>query len=61
MDPNKTLREIRELDRKALRLERADKSLPPEDADRLMELVRALDEWLTKGGFLPTDWRKGRS
>lgn len=26
-------------------------------AYELAELVEALDEWLTKGGFLPTRWR----
>jgi hypothetical protein len=24
----------------------------------LVEKVDALDQWLRKGGFLPTDWRK---
>ncbi len=24
----------------------------------LAELSRALDEWITGGGFLPTEWRK---
>lgn len=26
--------------------------------DRLAELVIALDEWITKGGFLPERWTK---
>ncbi len=28
------------------------------DAERLAELVVALDEWITKGGFLPERWTK---
>jgi hypothetical protein len=28
------------------------------DATRLAELVLALDEWIRKGGFLPTRWRR---
>lgn len=31
-----------------------------DDAERLAELVLALDEWLRKGGFLPRKWEKGR-
>ena len=27
-------------------------------ADRLAELVLALDEWIRKGGFMPAAWRK---
>jgi hypothetical protein len=51
MDPNETLRRIREL-----------RSQPVSDADYLdllqevMELYNALDEWLSKGGFPPDDW-----
>lgn len=29
------------------------------DAERLAELVEALDDWIRKGGFLPKDWQKG--
>ncbi len=27
-------------------------------ADRLADLVLSLDEWLRKGGFIPTAWEK---
>lgn len=27
---------------------------------RLAELVEGLDEWISKGGFLPSDWHKGQ-
>ena len=30
------------------------------DADRLAELVLAMDGWLTKGGFLPARWEVKR-
>jgi hypothetical protein len=49
MDPDETLREIREL-------VTAQACYVP-DPDRLAELVGALDEWLSKGGFLPEPWR----
>ena len=49
MDPDTTLREIRTL--------LAQKHF---DRERLCELVRALDEWLTKGGTLPLAWDRDR-
>ena len=61
MDPTATLAEIRRLCVKARRLEREDRSLPPDDADRLVELNIALDGWLGDGaGFLPMQWRHVR-
>ncbi len=49
MDPNETLRRIREIvttrDAHGQRVE-------------LCELVRALDGWLTGGGFLPDEWSR---
>lgn len=29
-----------------------------EKGDRLIELVQAMDDWLRKGGFLPTAWQR---
>lgn len=49
MDPNETLREIRELI--ALHIESARG-----DYARLLELCEALDGWLSHGGFLPREW-----
>lgn len=49
MDPDATLAEM-------LEEARADQSEFHEGIHRLAELVLALDEWLRKGGFLPTDW-----
>lgn len=31
------------------------------EAERLAELVVALDDWIRKGGFLPDDWRSGQA
>jgi hypothetical protein len=28
------------------------------EADRLVELVEALDNWISQGGFLPKAWKK---
>ena len=30
------------------------------DATRLAELVLALNDWIKKGGFLPTSWQESR-
>jgi len=54
MDPTDTLRAIR------LILRRAEErhGLDAEDAGSLQEHIQALDEWLSKGGFLPHQWTK---
>lgn len=59
MDPNAALAEIRELlaqDRRQLDAG----GLHRDDAATLMERLEALDEWLSKGGFLPADWGQHR-
>lgn len=48
MDPNETLRQLRG----ELATDRAFIGEP------VKELFEALDEWLTKGGFLPTEWER---
>ena len=54
MDPNATLKDLRaalhDYD-EAIR-----KSVADEAVDRALDAIRALDEWLSKGGFLPEDW-----
>lgn len=30
-------------------------------ADRLADLVEALDDWIAKGGFLPERWHRAQS
>jgi hypothetical protein len=56
MDPTANLAEQRRL---ASRL--ADCETPdPADIARLAELVIALDEWIARGGALPSQWQAGR-
>ena len=45
MDPNEALNRIRE-------------ELELSDNDVLVEVFNALDNWLTRGGFLPTEWER---
>jgi hypothetical protein len=52
MDPNAALTGIREVVAKTYTEDGAN----PDDTARLCELVEALDDWLTKGGFLPDAW-----
>ena len=58
MDPDETLRELRVLTRRLL-----DAAPHPAaataDAIRLAELVEALDDWLSRGGFPPRAWAAG--
>lgn len=49
MDPTATLAEIRVLTGPRI-------GLNPHEQDRLIELVAALDEWITHGGHLPAQW-----
>ena len=53
MDPNANLLEQLRLARKLV-----DDDAPSDDAQRLAELVLALDEWLQRGGFMPQRWTK---
>jgi len=50
MDPDACLDEIRDI-------LRFDREWSPDDMQRLADLVRALDEWLSGGGFRPRAWR----
>jgi hypothetical protein len=63
MDPDANLAELRRIIARAR--ERAD-SVGYDavndaiDLDRLADLAEALDEWLSRGGFLPEAWSKHR-
>jgi hypothetical protein len=50
MDPNAALARIREL------ILKGDTYEVHEDFYELSELVAALDNWITNGGFFPKDW-----
>lgn len=54
MDPSETLRIIR----LTIAQMRADEhpDIRKAHADELAEHVEALDEWLSRGGFLPSAW-----
>jgi hypothetical protein len=51
MDPNETLRLIRELVQTDIH-----RDLSEDESGELLELVNSLDQWITAGGFLPTAW-----
>jgi hypothetical protein len=55
MDPNANLEEQRNLVAVILRADHDDIDITAA-ATRLAELVEALDQWLSNGGFLPADW-----
>jgi hypothetical protein len=58
MDPNANLEE--QLRLAARIVEDGDSGVGASSlhADRLAELVLALNEWITNGGFLPERWRQ---
>ena len=60
MDPNATLEQIRDLYTNLVDLLDEEYAVGRgkfgDDAIRLAELVEALDEWLSNGGFLPKAW-----
>lgn len=60
MDPNATLRELRQLAAQIITDydDVEGNGIDQDDANRLAELVEALDDWITKGGFLPGAWAK---
>lgn len=69
MDPNANLKEQRKM-AKLLLAEPADLEggYSDEEANNrdnaarsLAELVEALDQWIVKGGFLPTEWTTKRA
>jgi DNA-directed RNA polymerase specialized sigma subunit len=59
MDPNENLKRQRELV-KEIQEENAkqyeDQEILASCAVELAELVEAMDEWISKRGFLPNDW-----
>jgi hypothetical protein len=57
MDPNETLAEIREI---LLNGGIGGRNLVKsyDNGNRLAELVEALDNWISRGGFLPDAWAK---
>ena len=58
MDPNANLEELRALVRAGNEAHDNGEAPAPEDSERMVELVSSLDEWLSKGGFLPKAWER---
>lgn len=56
MDPNATLRLLR-LTISQYRVD-TDPAIRGAHAAEIAEYFEALDDWISKGGFLPTDWNK---
>lgn len=56
MDPNANLEQQRELVAELIQKLDREEAIDDADVDRLCELVRALDQWIGRGGFLPDDW-----
>ncbi len=54
MDPNVLLRRIRAAGDELIREGCHD----PDATEDLIQDIRDLDEWITKGGFLPLDWTR---
>lgn len=59
MDPNANLEEIRETIKSLRGHENDSDAKIATDGERLADLVEALDEWISKGGFVPTEWQNG--
>lgn len=55
MDPTAALASLREL------IAYVDANPVSEEHQQLADHLRELDDWLSRGGFLPHDWRKARS
>jgi hypothetical protein len=55
VDPDEALKKVREALKyyRAMKAERND-----EPGDDIADAFEALDQWLSKGGFLPDDWRR---
>lgn len=62
MDPNANLKEQRDLAKEILDMKEVtdtDDIFRLQDrANQLSALVLGLDRWISRGGFLPTEWRK---
>lgn len=57
MDPDQTLAELRDALKQWSRTPIGDPR-EPEIVARIAERFGYLDDWLTRGGFLPLDWQR---
>lgn len=56
MDPDEALKNAREAE-KSFRSAPIESSAERIAAIKLADAFEALDEWLSRGGFMPADWR----
>jgi hypothetical protein len=56
MDPNAALERLRELI--AINVRAETDSFKSELADDICEVLEGLDQWLSRGGFLPKAWNR---
>lgn len=57
MDPNEALKLARAAAVELTELLDKEEPIDRDTLDLLVSSFRALDEWLSRDGFLPTDWR----
>jgi hypothetical protein len=57
LDPNKTLEVLRAISARILRNIDEDVALDEDEVSTLCESFQALDEWISKKGFLPEAWK----
>jgi len=55
MDPDANLREPQTIAHRII-----ENHYTQDDAERLADLVSAMDDWLCRGGFLPREWEASR-
>lgn len=53
MDPEEALKRLRQL----VKIHMGGDGLDAHEIDRMVTTFQGLDEWITKGGFLPADWQ----
>jgi hypothetical protein len=58
MDPNANLKEQMELSISIQKAYEDGNGVDQDDANRLAELVDALNAWICNGGFLPGKWER---
>ena len=57
MDPDEALGRMREI---VAEFDRSDDTARAGDCEELVDLVRGVDDWMSRGGFAPTAWTRDR-
>lgn len=58
MDPNENLRMLRSIISSITTAFSRNEDPDPEDVQEMVLFVESMDEWLSKGGFLPNEWKR---